>query len=97
MPELNPNLEKGRRYMNIVESGKFDEFAELFAPDAVVEQLPNRMFRSTISLPISYLWLENSYRPDSSGVLWTGTLAVSFGNLQKGSDMRCTLGDVPRD
>lgn len=36
--------------MRIVESGKFDDLIPLFAPDAIVEQLPNRIYPNGASV-----------------------------------------------
>ena len=38
------NLEKVRRYLKALEERKFSEVTELFAPDVVMEQLPNRIY-----------------------------------------------------
>lgn len=38
------NLEKARRYLEILERGEFSDLAELFAPQMVCEQFPNRIY-----------------------------------------------------
>jgi len=40
------NTEKARRYLKIIEGGEFDQLTALFAPEAVIEQLPNRIYPS---------------------------------------------------
>lgn len=43
MPDLT-NLDQARRYLKAVEDGDADSVLGLFAPDAVLEQLPNRIY-----------------------------------------------------
>src|SRR5579871_2834039 len=38
------NLERVARYLRSIESGDFAYIAELFSPDAVMEQFPNRIY-----------------------------------------------------
>jgi ketosteroid isomerase-like protein len=38
------HLEKIRFYLKAIEEGSFDPLLDLFAPDAVLEQLPNRIY-----------------------------------------------------
>lgn len=101
------NIEKARRYLRVVESGTFDELAALFAPEAVVEQLPNRIYPNgarvkALDSRASFekgrmLFSSQKYEITKEvvdadtvalEVLWTGKLAVSFGNLQAASEMR---------
>jgi len=44
MPESLTNLEKLRRYLKSIEGGDFSYIGELFSPDAIVEQFPNRIY-----------------------------------------------------
>jgi ketosteroid isomerase-like protein len=102
------NLEVVRRYLKSVENGAFSDVSPLFAPDVVMEQLPNRIYpqglRATISqmarafekgrklLSSQTYEIKNAVTNGDSvavEVLWTGTLAVSFGALTAGSFMRC--------
>jgi ketosteroid isomerase-like protein len=52
---MNPvtNLEKVARYLRSIESGDFAYIADLFSPDAVLEQLPNRIYPNGIKSGIS--------------------------------------------
>jgi len=47
------NLEKVRRYLKALEERKFSEVTELFAPDVVMEQLPNRIYPQGIRVGMS--------------------------------------------
>jgi len=106
---MNPlsNLEKVERYLRSIESGDFASIIDLFSPDAVVEQLPNRIYPNGIKSEVSKvaeafekgrkLLSSQTYEITSSvadgdklsiEVIWTGTLAVAFGNLPIGSQMR---------
>lgn len=38
------NLEKARRYLDVLERGEFSDLDDLFAPEMVFEQFPNRIF-----------------------------------------------------
>ena len=102
------NLDIVRRYLKSVENGAFSDVAALFAPDVVMEQLPNRIYPQGLRATISQmsaafekgrkLLSSQTYEikhavanGDSVAVevLWTGTLAVSFGTLTAGAQMRC--------
>lgn len=106
---MNPvtNLEKIRRYLRAIETGDFASIPELFSPDAVVEQLPNRIYPNGLKSDVSrmseafakgrQLLSSQSYEIKkavvdgdtlSVEVLWTGTLAIAFGSLAAGSEMR---------
>ena len=106
---MNPptNLEKIKLYLRSIENGSFTYIADLFSPDAVVEQLPNRIYPNGIRSGVSSLadafekgrklLSSQSYEIKSSvvdgdslaiEVLWTGTLALGFGSLSIGSQMR---------
>ena len=101
------NLEKVERYLRSIECGDFAYITDLFLPDAVVEQLPNRIYPNGIKSGASRmaeafekgrkLLSSQSYEIKgfvddgdmlSIEVLWTGTLAVAFGSLHAGSQMR---------
>ena len=49
------NLEKVERYLRSIESGDFAYIADLFSPDAVLEQLPNRIYPNGIRSGVSKL------------------------------------------
>ncbi len=102
------NLETVRQYLKAVERGAFAEIAGLFTPDAVMAQLPNRIYPNGIRSGVEQmaaafekgrqLLSSQTYEIKSAlatadsvaiEVLWTGTLAVGFGNLAAGSQMRC--------
>jgi ketosteroid isomerase-like protein len=104
---LVTNLEKVSRYLESIENGDFAYIADLFSPDAVLEQLPNRIYPHGIKSGISTmaeafekgrkLLSSQSYEIKSFvvdgdwlsvEVLWTGTLALAFGSLAVGSQMR---------
>jgi len=101
------HLEAVRRYLKGIESGTFSDIAELFTPDVVMEQLPNRIYpngiRGTLAqmsesfdkgrkvLSSQTYEIKNAVVNGDSvavEVLWTGTLAIGFGNLTSGSQMR---------
>jgi ketosteroid isomerase-like protein len=105
---MNPvtNLEV-KLYLKSIENGDFAYIADLFSPDAIVEQLPNRLYPNGIRSGASKmaeafekgrkLLSSQSYELRSCvgdgdkvsvEVLWTGTLAISFGSLAAGSQMR---------
>jgi ketosteroid isomerase-like protein len=52
---MNPvtNLEKVVRYLRSIENGDFAYIADLFSPDAVLEQLPNRIYPNGIKSGVS--------------------------------------------
>jgi len=106
---MNPttNLEKVQGYLKSIEKGDFAYIADLFSPDAVMEQLPNRIYPNGIRSGVSkmaeafekgrQLLSSQSYEIRNAvaegdrlsiEVLWTGTLAMSFGSLGGGSQMR---------
>lgn len=101
------NVKKVEQYLRSIETGDFAYIADLFAPDAVVEQLPNRIYPNGIKSGVSKmadsfekgrkLLSHQSYEIRnciaegdrvSLEVLWTGTLAVAFGSMAAGSQMR---------
>jgi ketosteroid isomerase-like protein len=47
------NLEKVERYLRSIENGEFACIADLFCPDAVIEQLPNRIYPNGIKSGVS--------------------------------------------
>jgi hypothetical protein len=49
---MNPvtNLKKVEHYMKSIENGDFADIVKLFSPDAVLEELPNRIYRERDSL-----------------------------------------------
>lgn len=106
---MNPvtNLKKVELYLKSIENGDFVYIASLFSPDALLEQLPNRIYPNGIRSGVSRmaeafekgrkLLSSQSYEIMSCvaegdalsiEVLWTGTLAVPFGSLSVGSQMR---------
>src|SRR5271169_2866322 len=106
---MNPatNLERVALYLKSIENGDFAYIANLFSPDAVLEQLANRIYPNGVRSGITRLAeafekgrkLLSSQRYEirscvaegdelSIEVLWTGTLAVAFGSLSVGSQMR---------
>ena len=108
MPSSTDNVETVRRYLQGIEQGAFSEVKALFRPDAVMEQLPNRIYpqglRGTLSQMESAfekgrkLFSTQTYEIKNAvaqeervavEVLWTGTLALGFGNLAAGSQMHC--------
>ncbi len=107
MPDLS-NLDKARRYLKAIEDGDATYVLGLFSPDAVVEQLPNRIYpqglRSNVSqVPEAFekgrkIFSHQIYEITNEVMtgdivaiefLWTGTLAIPFGTLTAGSQMRC--------
>ena len=106
MPNID-HLNSVRRYLRTMEDGTFADIADLFTPDAVMEQLPNRIYPQGVRGNLSRMAdafeqgrkvlssqtyeIKNALVHDNSvavEVLWTGTLAVSFGTLSAGSEMR---------
>ena len=106
---MNPvtHLEKIQVYLRSIENGDFGYIASLFSPDAVLEQLPNRIYPNGVRSGVSRmaeafekgrkLLSSQAYELKSFvaegdrlavEVLWTGTLALAFGNLAVGSQMR---------
>ena len=47
------NSEKVERYLRATENGDFAYIADLFSPDAVVEQLPNRVYPNGVKSELS--------------------------------------------
>jgi ketosteroid isomerase-like protein len=104
---LATNLEKVTLYLRSIENGDFAYIADLFSPDAILEQLPNRVYPNGIRSGVSTMadafekgrkllssqhyeiksWVAAGDRL-SVEVIWTGTLALSFGSLSPGSQMR---------
>ncbi|HET9405688.1 MAG TPA: nuclear transport factor 2 family protein [Candidatus Sulfotelmatobacter sp.] len=101
------NLEQIKLYLRSIENGDFSYIADLFSPDSVLEQLPNRIYPNGIRSGVSSmadafekgrkLLSSQSYELESCiadgdrlsiEVLWTGTLALAFGSLSAGSQMR---------
>ena len=66
---MNPvtNLEKVARYLRSIESGDFAYIADLFSPDAVLEQLPNRIYPNGIKSGISRM--AESFREGSNATV----------------------------
>ena len=108
MSESTEHLDVVRRYLKSIEDGAFSEVESLFRGDAVMEQLPNRIYPNGLNATLSQmksafekgrkLLAKQTYEIKhalaegdsvSVEVLWTGTLAVGFGNLTAGSQMRC--------
>lgn len=108
MSESTEHLDVVRRYLKSIEDGAFSEVESLFSVEAVMEQLPNRIYPNGLNATLSQmksafekgrkLLAKQTYEIKhalaegdsvSVEVLWTGTLAVGFGNLTAGSQMRC--------
>jgi ketosteroid isomerase-like protein len=49
------NLDSVRRYLKAVENGLFDDIAGLFTDDAVMEQLPNRVYPQGLRADLSQM------------------------------------------
>jgi len=107
MPSPPDHLNTVRRYLKTIEDGTFADVADLFTPDMVMEQLPNRVYPQGLRGSVSQMAdgfergrkllshqtyeIKNALVIDNAvavEVLWTGTLALSFGNLSAGSRMR---------
>lgn len=101
------NLETVQFYLKSIERGDFGDIADLFSPDAVIEQLPNRIYPNGLKSDVSRmaeafekgrkLLSSQSYEIKnfvadgdrlSIEVRWTGTLAMPFGDLAIGYQMR---------
>lgn len=112
------NIEKIEHYLKCIEQGEFAYIANLFSPDATIEQLPNRIYpnglRSDVTrmaeafeqgkkLLSSQNYEITNFVADgdrlSIEVRWTGTLAMAFGSLGIGSQMRadCAMFFVFKD
>jgi ketosteroid isomerase-like protein len=102
------NLTHARRYLKAIEDGNAEFVLNLFAPDAVLDQLPNRIYPSGLRANPSRaaaafekgrkIFSRQTYKITNAldtgnsialEVPWTGTLAVPFGTLPAGSQMRC--------
>jgi ketosteroid isomerase-like protein len=102
------HLDTARRYLKAIEDGDANCVISLFAPDAVFEQLPNRIYPNGLRSGVSQMAeafekgrkilssqtyeITNSCTTGNNlalEVLWTGTLAIPFGSLAAGSQMRC--------
>jgi ketosteroid isomerase-like protein len=101
------NLTQARRYLKAIEDGNAEFVLNLFAPNAVIEQLPNRIYPNGLRANPSRaaeafekgrkIFSRQTYEITNEvptgdtvalEVLWTGTLAVPFGTLAAGSQMR---------
>lgn len=108
MTESLANLEIARRYIKSIEEGNFEFVAAIFAPEATVEQLPNRIYPKGMRANVSQmaegfakgrtLFSSQTYEITNEAVnadtvalevLWTGKLAIPFGGLAAGAEMRC--------
>ncbi len=106
MPDTH--LDTARRYLKAIEDGDATYVLSLFAPDAVLEQLPNRIYPKGLRANPSQaaeafqkgrkLFSRQTYEITNHSttgnlvaleVLWTGTLAIPFGTLAAGDNMRC--------
>jgi ketosteroid isomerase-like protein len=106
VPETN--LDLARRYLKAIEDGDANFVTNLFTPEAIIEQLPNRIYPNGLRADVSRvsaafekgrkLFVRQSYEITNSSatgnilsleVLWTGTLAIPFGTLAAGDNMRC--------
>lgn len=101
-------LEQARRYLKAIENGDAAYIISVFSPEAVIEQLPNRIYPNGLSADVSQvaeafekgrkIFARQTYEITNEvitedtvalEVLWTGTLAIPFGTLAAGSQMRC--------
>jgi ketosteroid isomerase-like protein len=106
MPDKN--LDLARRYLKAIEDGDATYVTSLFSPDAVLKQLPNRIYPKGLRASPSQaaeafekgrkILSRQTYEITNSSesgnilaleVLWTGTLAIPFGTLAAGDNMRC--------
>jgi ketosteroid isomerase-like protein len=53
MADSLANLESARHYLKSIEDGTFADIAELFAPNMLMEQLPNRIYPKGIRCGVS--------------------------------------------
>jgi ketosteroid isomerase-like protein len=102
------NLDQARRYLKAIEDGDANYVMNLFPPDALLEQLPNRIYPNGLCSPVARIseafekgrkiFARQTYGITSEvvngntvalEVLWSGTLAIPFGTLTAGSQMRC--------
>ena len=101
-------LDKVRRYLKAIEDGDATSVLNLFSPDAVLDQLPNRIYPNGLLSPVARvseafekgrkIFARQTYEITKEvvnkntialEVLWTGTLAIPFGTLAVGNQMRC--------
>jgi ketosteroid isomerase-like protein len=106
MPDSN--LDTARRYLKAIEDGDANYVLSLISPDAVLEQLPNRIYPKGLRANVSQAGeafekgrkilsrqtyeITNQFATGNLvvlEVLWTGILAIPFGTLAAGSQMRC--------
>jgi ketosteroid isomerase-like protein len=102
------NLDHARRYLKAIEDGDANYVLNLFSPNAILEQLPNRIYPNGLRSPVARvseafekgrkIFARQTYEITNEvvdgntvalEVLWTGTLAIPFGTLNAGSQMRC--------
>jgi ketosteroid isomerase-like protein len=55
MPDSDSNLDKARRYLKAIEDGDAAPLMSLFSPDAVLEQLPNRIYPQGIRTGVAQI------------------------------------------
>jgi ketosteroid isomerase-like protein len=58
MPNID-HLNAVRRYLKTIEDGTFADIADLFTPDMVMEQLPNRIYPTAFA-ELYLKWLRDS-------------------------------------
>jgi ketosteroid isomerase-like protein len=102
------NLDQARRYLKAIEDGDANYVMNLFSPDAILEQLPNRIYPNGLCSPVARvseafekgrkIFACQTYEITNEvvngntvalEVLWSGTLAIPFGTLSAGNQMRC--------
>ena len=102
------NLDQARRYLKAIEDGDAHYVRNLFSPDAILQQLPNRIYPNGLRSPVDRvseafekgrkIFARQIYEIANEvangntvalEVLWTGTLAMPFGTLAAGNQMRC--------
>jgi ketosteroid isomerase-like protein len=102
------NLDQARRYLKAIEDGDANYVMNLFSPDAILEQLPNRIYPNGLCSPVARvseafekgrkIFARQTYEITNEvvngntvalEVLWSGTLAIPFGTLSAGNQMRC--------
>jgi ketosteroid isomerase-like protein len=107
-PTAETNLEIAKRYLATIEQGATPEaLADIFHPDVVQEEFPNRLIPNGARRSLADL-LEAARRGKkvmsrqryevvnfvsegdrvSLEVLWTGVLAVPYGSIPVGGEMR---------
>ena len=108
MPDVTSNLDLARGYLKAIEDGDMEFVTKLFSPEAVIEQLPNRIYPQGLRADVSQiagafqrgrkLFTQQTYEITNHlaagdnvalQVLWTATLAIAFGSLNAGAQMRC--------